>query len=877
MSGELSNQIGSADSLAPLEAGLADLDIDIQQGSSDFPDLTAQVEDTDGIQQFGVRFEDAVKHMSVNKYESVASMIREYVANMAATCLDADEQLGDSYTPTIHIAYYPDSETLIMEDNGMGMSDAEISNIGVQLGVSTNRYTKDRGGKYGIGLLSGLVGVGLDGAFYMHSRSRRTDEYVRGYWCSTGFKAEESLPDKLEDGQYGTRFEFPLTDPEVDIAGAVAEIGRWSRVPVLYSEHASDGSLIVDDEYGGRSETPFVDGPVDEDAAVVVEKEGVFRAVHDLGADDECVLLDVPIERNFDTSLLNDGDDKLRLRLPYRDSFDVVFHSEDEEIVAGPHEGLTRVSDGEYAKIPEEHRDGYLPASECAPADVWTPSPAGDRDRFEENPRFWRWLAKQFIATFERDLSESVAAIADADRVIDAPQSAVDHVVSYVEAQSFGTTEWSSMTIRGHLDTFDLTLPEGHASALAALSQTVDKCARDGDPWKRSNRGEVRIYQLLTDLPDDAEVWASARPSEKKARAVWDDHPGNVVVCVGGNRLETVLEQFGWNKLSDIDRDRLDDFDLSEETRELWERDYNYSNPNAGKEAPNRTLSLHRAQLTDDNDRGYKDQTCKESARYLRAYFEARECGYTPDRGILDRQIDLLILFPSNSDESITEYVGALGHGNVRLATCAVKTYEYLSDLEQVTRIEEYLDASRQRQFDTSAGRCSIPEAREHGETVVVHLAPDDAVPHLRDERAMQRAAEWFEQEPETVSSYRGRDALDDVVYVPASEATVSRVLPVFRHDDVRLATHETEFDLPEPTLITEPSYDTELYVYARLPEWEETAEFQMLRTQRQNLRSGMLGVIDGLSQLHDEGLPAPSQQATVDGETYRDMLEVFE
>ena len=257
MSGELSNQIDSADSLAPLEAGLADLDIDIQQGSSDFPDLTAQVEDTDGIQQFGVRFEDAVKHMSVNKYESVASMIREYVANMAATCLDAVEQLGDSYTPTIHIAYYPDSETLIMEDNGMGMSAAEISNIGVQLGVSTNRYTKDRGGKYGIGLLSGLVGVGLDGAFYMHSRSRRTDEYVRGYWCSTGFKEEESLPDKLADGQYGTRFEFPLTDPEVDIAGSVAEIARWSRVPVLYSEHASDGSLIVDDEYGGRSETPF--------------------------------------------------------------------------------------------------------------------------------------------------------------------------------------------------------------------------------------------------------------------------------------------------------------------------------------------------------------------------------------------------------------------------------------------------------------------------------------------------------------------------------------------------------------------------------------------------------------------------------------------
>jgi len=876
MSERVAGGTDSDGALEPMGVGLDGLDVDVHRGAHDFPDISAQLPESDDIQQFGVRFEDAVKHMSVHKYESEASMVREYVANMAATCLEAQEQLGEDYSPVIHIAYYPSSKTLIMEDNGMGMSSQEIESVGIQLGVSTNRYNSDRGGKYGIGLLSGLKGVGIDGAFFMHSRSRRTGEYVRGLWSAYGFKDVNELPDELADGQYGTRFEFPLKDPEIEIRSAIAEVAKWSRIPVLYTERNSDGTVIADDEFGGRSDTPFQDRYADTNGDVVVETEA-FRAVHSPHSQGRAILLDVPIERNFDSDELGSGSDSLYRRLPYRKTFDVVFKSEDQEIVAGPHAGQTRVSDGEYAEMPADRRDDYIPASDCAPSDVWTPSPAGDRDRFEENPGFWCWLAEQLIDRFDDRLREVIDDAVATDELLSLPQDHIDFVVRWMDANSF-QSEWNSGNLRKALKTRGIEgVDEQVIDDFSRVSDKLERCKRGHDPWASHGREECHVYEILLSTPEHADVWMASHPSEKKASAVWDDDEGHTVARVKKGRQERYADLFGWRSLNYVDESTLGEFDVSDETRERFERDYEYDNPNAGEDAPDRLLTLHYARNTDKNDRGYKDQTEKESARYLRAYLEAREAGYTPNRGIVSRSIDMLVLFPSNSDETLSDYVGTLGHGGVRLANCAVKTWEYLRDLDAVHRIEEQLDEAAAIELPTSEGSMSMPEARELSETVVLHLVDEQTLSGLRDQPEMREAATWFEDEPETGRSYSRRSGFEGVVYVPLAEDDLSRVLPILRHDDVWLATHETHYPLPDATCITSPNRDTELYAYANLHRWRNTSEFEILSQHRTALKKGMRGVIDGFAEMHDAGLDVPSERDRVDAETYTTMLEVLD
>jgi len=875
MSKNVTGGLNDGESLEPMHVGVEGLDVDIHQGAHDFPDITAQMDDSDGFQQFGVRFEDAVKHMSVHKYESEASMIREYVANMAATCLEAEERLDSEYSPVIHIAYYPSSETLIMEDNGMGMSAEEIESVGIQLGVSTNRYNSDRGGKYGIGMLSGLKGVGLDGAFFMHSRSRRTGEYVRGLWSAYGFKRVDELPDKLEEGQYGTRFEFPLKEPDVDIRSSIAEVAQWSRIPVLYTERNSDGTLIEDDEYGGRSGTPFQDRYSESEGDIVIETDA-FRAVHSPNASSRAVLLDVPIERNFDTDNLNAGSRDLQYDLPYRARFDVLFKSEDQEIVSGPHEGMTRVSDGEFAEMEEGRRDGYIRASDCSPSDIWTPSPAGDRDRFEENPDFWRWLARQFINEFDRKLKRVINDAVATDRVLALPREDIDFVVRWMDHQVF-SDDWGGRKLRKNLDEHGLDDVDDQTLAdFAQLSDTVERCVRGRDPWSSGSRAETRIYEVLLSTDDDADVWMASHPSEKKANVIWADHDGHTVVRVEKAKQDRYAELFDWRHLNYVCRDTLDEFDITEEVREPFERTYDYDNPNAGEDAPNRLITLHYARNTDDNDRGFKDTTEKESARYLRAYLEAREMGYTPDRGLLNGTINRLVLFPANSDETMSDYLGVLGHGGVRLANCAVKVWDYLKDLDRVYRIGDYLEESHALALPTPAGELSIPEARKAGESVVVHLVSDDVLPGLQDTPEMSEAAAWFETEREV--SWRSDDPeeLDDVVYAPVGVDTLERLLPELRHDDVWLATHEHHYPLPESSRITSADQDTELYAYANLHNWRDTAEYEILSEHRKTLEEGMLGVIDGFADLHDADVVVPSQRDRVEGETYSTMLEVL-
>ena len=870
------------DSLEPIDFDPDKLDLEVHEGSHDLPAITRQLPDQDGLKSFKVRFEDAIENLSVNKYESEASMIREYISNMVATCLEAEEKLGEDYDPVIHIAYYPDSKTLIMEDNGMGMSSEEIEYIGTRIGVGTNRFNPDRPGKFGIGILSGFKGVGLDGAFFMHSRSRRTDEYLKGLWIAHGFKPFERLPDKLDPGQYGTRFEFPLKQPEVDVREEVHKLSFWSRIPILYTERDSEGNVIEDDEFGNRSETPFLDLYEDPDGSFIYETDA-FRAVHNPDSKNATVLLDVPIDRN-----VSFGHTNIDTRhLPFRRQIDVLFKSEDQEIVDGPHKGLTRVGDGEYQTLDEDKKDQFIPVSNCSPDDVWIPSPAGDRDRLQQNTEFWEWLVEKITTSFAERICEIVTEKAtDADNISELPREDLHLISTWMThdthqddwninqfrrsvrnlGRNTGLSELVEITERSRDDEEDDDGDDFQEvmELFRGLGLKVELCERWSNPWSVHSRSRDHVYRLLIDVPDDADVYMATHPSEKKAEVVWDDHPDNQVVRV--DKLKTFEKAFGWKRLNYIDEDTVHEFDVSEEILDNFRNDYEYNNPNAGKDAPARQITLHRAQWGSGKT-PYKDKTTKPKVRKIRIVAEAAQSGKEINVEEFPYGFERLILFPTNSDEKLTDYIGTLGYDGEYLANCAVKVWNHLRDLDNVVRIEDILDTAESIELPSSHGILSIPEARSIGKNVMIHLVKEDVLPGIQDRPEMKEAAKWFREKSRRRGTIvlsnggRRRSTFEDPVYIPVVKETLDRIRPMLRFDDVHLVTHETNYNLPKELRINQPSFDTEIYAYANLYNWRHTQEFDILSKQSEKLSNGMMGVIDGFATLHDAGLPVPSEQ----------------
>lgn len=860
---------------------LSELGVDVQPGAVDLPDITRQLDDADEVRPFDLRFETAVKHLSVHKYESAASMLREYVANMTATCLEAQDTIGTGgadtkgeggdYQPVIHVAWYPELDTLVMEDNGMGMTQAEVDEVGLKLGTGTHRFEPDRPGKYGIGLLSGFKGVGIDGVFFMHSRSRRTGEHVKGLWTAHGFKPAPRLEAKLEPGQYGTRFEFPLQDVEIDVEEAIREVSRWSRVPVLYTRRRADGTVEADDEYGGRSRTPFQDAGHRPNGDIVIENDGV-RLVHGPNAAGRTVLLDVPIDRNHEINwgtLRREHD----IRLPYR-RVDVLLKSEDEFVVDGPHAGKLRVSDGEYATLTEEQKAGVVPAGRTTDADVWTPSPAGDRDRLEEHPRFWAWALRAIDDAFRDQLAGAITRVQDGADVLDLSRRELDVIVCWLRYSRNALRNGSMVPARiaGQLDRLDIDvqIDEATTRRLTAYADVVRVAERGAaDPSRKRNQEQRSLASLLKDAQDSAgDVWMAQRPSQRRADVAWALHPENVVVKVNSEAtIETYQDEYGWRDLGDINPRTIDEYDVPEDLKEPFRRP-SRADPNAGRDAPDRELTLHRVWVPSGKQK-YQTVEARRVREYLTAQRDVDETGRDAWKHAdpeISPGFDRVVLFPSNADETLSDYRAWLPTRGLRAATCRVLVWEYLQDVPGVIRIEDWLEHAAAQTYPTNAGRLSVPDAAQTGRPVLLHHVPGPVRNGLlADPRSLQEAAAWFQGPPDVGH----RQTYDDPIYVPMTTGMVDINRPLLRRENVHLLTYGTDYPIPRAYTDCDLDSDRELYAYARLWRWRDTPEYDVLSGVADlgsmlgldSLSAELRNVIDGMAALHAAGLPAPSQR----------------
>ena len=283
-------------------------------------------------------------HLMVHSvYSDKDVFLRELISNAADACeklryegLSDATLLGDDGTPAITVTLDPDAKTLTIEDNGIGMSEAEMGEALGTIARSGTRAFMDRvaEAKEGDSHLIGQFGVGFYSAFMVADSvdvvSRRAGSDTAARWSSDGLGTYTLQPvDTAEAPARGTRVTLHLKEDAADYtesykvertikaqSGHVPVVIALKEKPDAEAKQIADGAAlwtrpkadITPDEYKDFYRT--VAGQFDEPALTLH-----YRAE---GRHEYSVLAFIPETKPFD---LFDPDRNGRMKLYVRRVF----------------------------------------------------------------------------------------------------------------------------------------------------------------------------------------------------------------------------------------------------------------------------------------------------------------------------------------------------------------------------------------------------------------------------------------------------------------------------------------------------------------------------------------------------------------------------
>lgn len=213
-------------------------------------------------------------HMMVHSvYSDKDVFLRELISNAADACeklryeLLSDPALaGEDGQPRIAVTLDPDARQLIVEDNGIGMSEVELVEALGTIARSGTRAFMERvaaareGAKEGEGAqLIGQFGVGFYSAFMVADKvdvfSRRAGAEVAAHWASDGLGSYTiQLVDPAEAPARGTRIVLHLKEE----AASYAEQFTVQRIITAQSGHVPVPIFLKDKPDG--EEKQIADG-----------------------------------------------------------------------------------------------------------------------------------------------------------------------------------------------------------------------------------------------------------------------------------------------------------------------------------------------------------------------------------------------------------------------------------------------------------------------------------------------------------------------------------------------------------------------------------------------------------------------------------------
>lgn len=802
--------------------------VEYQIGAHDVDTETVQTGDSEEeFIEFEMESKAVFKRLASDIYESEEAGIREPLTNASTAVIRAQEEFDlPSTQGVIEITLRRDKDglMLVIQDNGTGISEAELTEVLSVIGRSTNRNREDLSGQFGMGFLALWMLSGLDGGFIMHSNSRKEGtEPISGVWKSGGFSrvAPETFENSLTGNQHGTRLEISLKNSirGKDVRQWVSKYAEWCRVPVVYQEFDADGSEDFNEDYGDKKLEVALD---DGEPFVVFENEHL-RAVSSPDATGRVVLLDVPVTRN----------NRYLRGLPFTE-VDVRMKKESGVIVDGPNEGMIPVSENEYRE--KDDKSKYIPEDRVVGTDVIMPGPTGTRDKLGKNEDFWDWLSTQLWNEYNRKAIDCFGKVSSPDDLFDLKKSELLHIVhASDELQEYNTPFEQNAKSK-----FGIDVTHTVAEAIRALREKVEVAERGTDPSTASNRRNKQAARVAWDAYGDGNtgsVFMGVSLNEKKTNVVWEDNDDSMVVRVDGTEKYDQYEKLGWKKLKSIKKSTIDEYDVSEETREAFVGGEGSGTVSAINNPDKRELTIH----FDSRRRSNKKITAKSIKDQFSDYHN--NDGARPTIG--RKHPTRLILFPSNSDRSLSDHYW-LSSDTTPIATCAVKVWEYLSDTPGVHHIDQYIQTARDTELKTTEGTTTV---RNLPENAAVHVVHDDAIDLFRDDTVMERMAEYLVSVKFT-GGYETPD-FDSVVYTPITESEYQTVRPAMNDRQIVVG-DITSTDVGNTNVLVN---DTQGYAYARLHEWQGTSEMEQIRGLQPKLNEGGYDIVETLAELHDAGI----------------------
>lgn len=561
-----------------------------------------ETQEVENHYNFEVEAEAVFKRLAEDIYQSTSAGIREPLTNSVTSIIRAkkDGYLDNKDDGIIVFELYDkdNSDTLIIRDNGVGLTQEEVDKVVTRIGKSTTRSETNLTGRFGMGFLATwMLTGGTDGGFIMRSNPRGIDsEPFTGVWTSNGFtELDQEIGNShggLKKEQYGVELEISV-DSKIETTRLIEwieEYSEWTRVPVLFRHHKEDGS-VKDEEYPQKkiidkykrlengedidhivTDTDNLKYYKQECDGFVAVNSNIRERGRGFGGNHlkNWILMDVPMDsRTYNSHAPSYPLQSIEVRLNY----------ETPIVVSGPHEGYFVEMGSEIPERLAESND-VISEEQLTDNDIITPYPTGTRDTFKDPTGFRTWLKDKFAEQYYEDIATVVRDVDTIDDYMSLDTDQCDQFHSIIDEMSdaYSLNKSSIDRIESMAKTkFD---PELKELLPLVQNESIDYAPEGSKGVSRNTNREVRqAREIIRDAyKTEKDVYMGHRITQERANFVWDSDTDHYVVRVESKQQDIYQNILDWKILTDLNFET--DLSMSDKLRSEYTSDTNIKNKN---------------------------------------------------------------------------------------------------------------------------------------------------------------------------------------------------------------------------------------------------------------------------------------------------------
>ena len=781
------------------------------------------------------------KRLADDIYDSPEAGIREPLQNSLTAIKKAIQKTGmDESDGVVTIEVYDGEQVgLSIRDNGIGITRSILQDVLTVIGRSQNRDDGKVSGKYGMGFLACYKLVGTDGGFIMHSNSRQNSEPpIKGLWKPGLFEIDEDgeIPDLFNKNEYGTKLEFTLKssiDIE-DVRGWVEKHAEWAQFPIMYKEYDKDQSLSEDEEFGAKYLSNKHQG-VGFKTQINTEH---YECICSPNQDSLTLLLNSPLNRNCEY-----GGKTSNIINPK--NFDIKLKNENGIIIKGPNKGLMPVSNAEYNDMRDGRKEKYIPESDINHPetedkvlddkyDICLPQPTGTRDTLEKDKYFWSYIHKKVLKNIKSKLTKFLSEIQNASDFLELQYH--DKIYIIEALNNLNVSVENTTELKSDIDReLNIDLSYSEARLYTSLYENVFKVKRYSDANEASKKKtdaavEKTAGEIISDSSISGDVFMGATLNQSKMDAVWESDENNIVLRVDSDQYDVYQEKYGWKKLRYVDK-HINVEELNDDLRQYFEGNSKQSTSRSVKGIP-----LERRKL---NIHSYETKTEKLTVNEVYERYSVET----------DKT---LVLFPSNSEENISDY-SEMTSKNVHTANSLVKIWDYLGELDNITRVEEWFDKVYNMEFTSSDGILSGEEIINDKENILFHVISDENISHFKDEEVLYELTKISNHstfDDRNLKPSIAKTEHEKITYIPITEENLNYLASFIdkessRHKNITTINATTDSYIGNELGYNLSKSEAYWYLWAKKPSLRQTSYIETLDKSEYTLSEEWISIIN--------------------------------